>query len=85
MPVTVRRIGSKYRIVEPGGGISTTPQGHARDGGGHATRAQALRQMRAMNMHKSKEKDDGLRDEALDPAGNINRFYPEDRNKPRMR
>jgi ribulose 1,5-bisphosphate carboxylase large subunit-like protein len=82
MPVTVRRIGSKYRIVEPGGGISTTPQGHARDGGGHATRAQALRQMRAMNMHIEGK---GLRDEALDPAGSINRFYPEDRNKPRKR
>lgn len=85
MPVTVRRVGSKYRIVEPGGGISTTPQGHARDGGGHATRAQALRQMRAMNASIEKEREGGVRDEALDPAGSGNRFYPEYRNKPRRR
>lgn len=50
MPVTVRRIGSKYRIVDPSSGKpEMTPQGHPRDGGGHATRGQALRQMRAMN------------------------------------
>lgn len=50
MPVTVRPIGGKYRIVDPSSGkIEMTPQGHPRDGGGHETRNQALRQMRAMN------------------------------------
>ena len=51
MPVSVRRIAGKYRIVGPDGKIEMTPQGHARDGGGHATRAEAARQQRAINMH----------------------------------
>lgn len=51
MPVTVRRIDGKYRIVDPSSGaIERTPSGKPRDGGGHPSRAAALRQMRAMNM-----------------------------------
>lgn len=56
MPVGVRRINGKYRIVEPDGSIATTPKGHARDGGGHSTRDKALAQMRAMNTPKEDKK-----------------------------
>lgn len=81
MPVSVRRINSKYRIVEPGGDIATTPQGHARDGGGHPSRAQAEAQMRAMNASiEAKAHNGGLEDEAFDPSEKLNRFYPRDRN-----
>ena len=49
MPVGIKRINGKYRIVEPSGEIATTPNGFARDSGGHKTRDKALRQMRAIN------------------------------------
>ena len=51
MPVSVRKINGKYRIVDPSGGIEETPQGHPRDGGGHDTKNEADRQARAINMH----------------------------------
>jgi hypothetical protein len=56
MPVGVRRINGKYRIVEPGGDIATTPNGKPRDGGGHPTEAQARRQQRAINANIKKAK-----------------------------
>ena len=49
MPVSVKQINRLHRIVEPSGKIAKTKTGRARDGGGHATREEALRQMRAMN------------------------------------
>lgn len=49
MPVSCKKIGGKYRIVGPGGGIEKTAKGHARDGGGHATSAACGRQARAIN------------------------------------
>ena len=49
MPVSVKRLRGKYRIVEPGGKIAKTNKGHARDGGGHASKQKAMRQQRAIN------------------------------------
>lgn len=55
MPVHVERRDGRYRLIEPGGDIATTPQGHARDGKhGHATRAEAERQARAINANIKK-------------------------------
>ena len=51
MPVSVVERNGKYRIVGPDGRIEMTPEGHARDGGGHATHEEAARQQRAINMH----------------------------------
>ena len=51
MPVHVGRKKGKYRILEHDGSIATTDRGNARDGGGHGTYEQALRQARAINMH----------------------------------
>ena len=56
MPVGVKRINGKYRIVEPSGEIATTPNGFARDSGGHKTRDKAIRQMRAINAGVSEGK-----------------------------
>lgn len=71
MPVSIREIDGKYRIVEPGGAIATTPQGHARDGGGHKTRAQAAAQQRAINASLEKRKPPDVRED----------FYPPDTDK----
>lgn len=49
MPVKVKKLGELFRIVEPSGRIAKTPRGRPRDGGGHRSRAEALRQMRAIN------------------------------------
>lgn len=52
MPVTTRKRGKKYRIVESATGrIAKTPKGNARDGGGHSSRTKALRQVRAINQN----------------------------------
>ena len=49
MPVSVKRLRGKYRLVESSGRIAKTHKGHARDGGGHATKQKAMRQQRAIN------------------------------------
>lgn len=49
MPVTVKKIGRKYRVVEPNGRVAKTKNGKPIDGGGHATKAMASRQARAVN------------------------------------
>lgn len=50
MPVTVRKRGSKYRVVEKATGkIARTKQGKPRDGGGHAARNKAQRQAGYIN------------------------------------
>jgi hypothetical protein len=50
MPVCVKKIKDKYRIVECSNNIITKNEaGTAVDGGGHETREAALRQMRAIN------------------------------------
>ena len=54
MPVRPVKRGNKYRVVEPSGRIATTGKGAARDGGGHATRAAALAQCRAINRNVKK-------------------------------
>ena len=42
MPVTVKKRGGQYRVVEKStGNIAKTSKGKARDGGGHASRARA--------------------------------------------
>jgi len=48
MPVSVAKRGNKFRVVEKGK-IAKTDKGNARDGGGHATRAQAQAQASAIN------------------------------------
>ena len=77
MPVSVRRINGKFRIVEPGAGISTTPNGKPRDGGGHATRSQALAQMRAMNANTKAWSDDPDGTKPFAPNEDLNPFYPQ--------
>lgn len=52
MPVKVVKRGGKYRVVEPSGKIAKTDKGKARDGGGHASKAKAEAQARAMNSKK---------------------------------
>ena len=50
MPVTVSKRGDKHRIIEKDSGrIAKTSKGNPRDGGGHASKAKAQRQARAIN------------------------------------
>ena len=50
MPVKTVKRGDKFRVVESATGrIAKTSAGKARDGGGHADKAKATRQVRAIN------------------------------------
>ncbi len=50
MPITVRKIGDKFRIIEKATGkIAKTSKGNPVDGGGHSSKAMAKRQERAIN------------------------------------
>lgn len=53
MPARVRKVGAKFRIVEPDGTLITRSNGDAVDGGGHTTRAQAMAQAQAINLNSS--------------------------------
>jgi hypothetical protein len=53
MPVSVKKVGKQFRVVESATGkIAKTLAGKARDGGGHASKTKAVRQARAMNTKK---------------------------------
>lgn len=55
MPVTVRKRGKKYRVVEKSSGkIAKNKSGTALDGGGHSSKAKADKQAGAVNysIHK---------------------------------
>lgn len=55
MPVEVKRIHGKNRVVEQATGkIAKTHKGHARDGGGHRSKEKAQRQARAINARQRK-------------------------------
>lgn len=49
MPATVKKEGSKYRVVEADSGAAVQKDGSAVDGGGHGSKAEADRQARATN------------------------------------
>jgi len=50
MPVTTKRIRSKYRVVEADTGeLATNARGTPVDGGGHMSQQQAESQVRAIN------------------------------------
>ena len=50
MPVTTKRQGKKFRVVEAStGNIAKNAAGTPADGGGHTSEAQAKRQARAIN------------------------------------
>lgn len=49
MPVKVKRIGSRHRLIEADGSISLTKGGKPKDGGGHTLNSQAQRQAGIIN------------------------------------
>jgi len=56
MPVCVKKIKEKYRIVECDSNIiAKNKGGNALDGGGHESRQAALKQMRAVNASLERE------------------------------
>lgn len=54
MPVGVKKIGGRFRIVEGDSNKLATRNGRPIDGGGHTVKENALAQMRAVNanLHK---------------------------------
>lgn len=55
MPVTVKKQGSKFRVIDAANGkITKTASGSAADGGGHNSEAAAKRQARAINASLSR-------------------------------
>jgi len=52
MPVHVEKRGKKYRVIERSGRIAKTSKGTPRDGGGHASKAKASAQVRAINSNR---------------------------------
>ena len=52
MPATTKKVGTKWRVVEPGGRLVRNKKGTAVDGGGHDTETGAKRQARAINANK---------------------------------
>ena len=56
MPVCVKKIKNKYRVVEcDSNAIAKNKSGTALDGGGHDSRQAALKQMRAVNASLERE------------------------------
>lgn len=56
MPASVKKVGQKYRVVEPGGKLVRNNAGTPIDGGGHKTEAKASAQARAVNATKHGKK-----------------------------
>ena len=54
MPVRVKKIGSKFRLVEANGTIAKTQNGKPRDGGGHTLNSKANRQASVINANLRK-------------------------------
>ena len=49
MPVKVLKKNNLYRVCEPSGRVAKTRLGNARDGGGHRSKAKAVRQAGYIN------------------------------------
>ena len=56
MPVKIRKRRNKYRVVEAGGAIAKTKNGKPLDGGGHKSKAKAIRQAGYINEGSENEK-----------------------------
>ena len=57
MPLTVKKRGDKYRVVEVNTGrIAKNAAGTAIDGGGKKSRAAVLKQAQAVNINQSKRR-----------------------------
>jgi hypothetical protein len=55
MPLSVKKVGNKYRLVEPSGRIAKNKAGTAIDGGGKASKKAAQNQITAINISKHKK------------------------------
>ena len=50
MPASVKKVGSKYRVVEPSGKALKNKAGSSADGGGHKNKSAATKQAQAINL-----------------------------------
>jgi len=56
MPVSVKKQGDKYRVVEEDGSIAKNAAGTSVDGGGHDTRRAAIAQVTAINLSERRKR-----------------------------
>lgn len=70
MPARVRKVGDKFRVVEPDGTLIMKGD-TAVDGGGHATRAQAMAQAQAINLNKIGPRASGKRRRRFDKGQDL--------------
>ncbi len=56
MPVRVKKVGGKFRVVEPSGKVARSAAGTPVDGGGFRSREQAVRQVQAINLSMRRRK-----------------------------
>lgn len=56
MPLSVKKINDKYRLVGPNGKPELNDSGKPIDGGGHTTKKSAVDQMNAINISKKENK-----------------------------
>lgn len=54
MPMSIKKMGSKWRLVGPDGKIEKRDNGGPVDGGGHSSKDAAIKQMQAININKHK-------------------------------
>lgn len=56
MPVRVKKVGKKFRVVESATGkVAKNSAGTAIDGGGHGSKQKAVSQVNAVNMSKRRK------------------------------
>ena len=57
MPLGLAKVGKKFRLVDTSTGrIEKNAAGTAADGGGHSSKAAALKQIQAINISKARAK-----------------------------
>lgn len=54
MPVRVKKVGNKFRVVDPDGKLAHNKSGKPLDGGGHSSMAKATAQSQAVNISLKK-------------------------------
>lgn len=57
MPLSVKKVGDKYRVVGPDGKPETNKKGTPVDGGGFESKKDAIKQMVAINISKTQGSD----------------------------
>lgn len=53
MPLSIKKVNDKWRLIGPDGKIEKNKEGNPVDGGGHSSKEGAIKQMQAININKA--------------------------------